>query len=283
MDQNSVVIVTGANAGIGKAAATELAKSGAHVVMVCRNTGRGQEALEQVKAQSQNDNVTLMLCDLGSLKSINAFCAAFREKYARLDVLVNNAGMISTQRLETKDGFEMQFGVNHLGPFLLTNCLLDLLIASAPSRIVNVASGAHKGGRIFFDDVHLSHNYKAWRAYAQSKLANVMFTYTLSERLSGTGVTANCLHPGAVASDIGINRDTGFGKTIRRILNLFFLTAQKGAETAVYLATSPEVAGITGKYFVRKKAVPSSESSYDKQAAERLWELSARLTGLTIQ
>ena len=135
-------------------------------------------------------------------------------------MLVNNAGMISTKRLETKDGFEMQFGVNHLGPFLLTNRLLDLLIASAPARIVNVASGAHKSGQIFFDDVNLTHNYKAWRAYAQSKLANIMFTYALSERLAGTGVSANCLHPGAVASDIGIDRDTGFGKTIRRILNL---------------------------------------------------------------
>ena len=181
----------------------------------------------------------------------------------------------------TEDGNELQFGVNHLGHFLLTNLLLDRMIASAPARIINVSSGAHKIGDIHFDDVNLQKNYRLWRAYAQSKLANILFTYALSERLEGKEVTVNCLHPGAVATNMGINRSTGFGTLITRLLKPFFQTAKKGAETTIYLATSDEVANVTGKYFYRKKPIQSSKRSYDKKLAERLWTLSEEMTGLS--
>ncbi len=282
MDQNSVVIVTGASAGIGKAAAAELAKTNAQIVMLCRDRTRGEQALREVRAQSGSSNLTLMLCDLGSQKSIEAFCLAFRKKYSRLDVLINNAGVAMFKRRVTADGYEAHFGVNHLGAFLLTNRLLDLLIASAPSRIVNVSSNTHANGRIFFDDVNLTNNYRPWRAYEQSKLANIMFTYSLAEQLAGTGVVANCLHPGAVATSIGVNRSTHFAKIIRRIIKPFFLTAEKGAQTVVYLAASPEIQGITGKYFYRKQPVPSSKLSYDKAAAKRLWDLSEQMTQTSV-
>ena len=280
MDMNSVAIVTGANSGMGKATSIELAKTGAVVVMVCRSKERGASAVDEVSAASGNNFVELMLCDLGSLISIERFCLEFKEKHQRLDVLVNNAGVVLPGRHETADGYELQFGVNHLGHFLLTNRLLDLLVTSAPARIINVSSGAHKAGRIHFDDVNLRKNYAVWRAYAQSKLANVLFTYELAERLRGTGVTVNCLHPGAVATIIGVNRDTGFGTLITRMLKPFFQTSEQGAGTAVYLATSPEVEGVTAKYFYRKRPVPSSKASYDKALGKRLWELSEVMTGM---
>ena len=280
MDNNNVVIVTGANSGMGKAISIEIAKTGAALVMLCRNKTRGEEALKEVRALSGNDSVELMLADLGSQKSIENFCMEFKKKHQRLDVLINNAGVILPGRHETVDGYELQFGVNHLGHFLLTNRLLDLLIASAPARIVNVSSGAHKGGKIHFGDVNLKKNYTVWRAYAQSKLAIVLFTYELAERLKGTGVTANCLHPGAVASSMGINRDTGFGTFITGILKPFFQTSKQGAETTIYLATSQDVDGITAKYFYRKKPIASSKRSYDKVAAKKLWDLSESMTNL---
>ena len=280
IDKNSVVIITGANSGIGKATSLELAKTGATVVMACRSKDRGEEAVEEVRAQSGNDSVRLMLCDLGSLKSIEEFCSQFRKEFSRLDVLINNAGVILPGRHNTADGNELQFGVNHLGHFLLTNRLMDLIVASAPARIVIVSSGAHKSGRIHFEDVNLTKNYSVWRAYGQSKLANLLFGYELAERLKGTGVTVNCLHPGAVATSMGVNRDTGFGTFITRLLKPFFLTSQQGAETTIYLATSDDIAGVTGKYFYRKKPVRSSKSSHDKAAGKRLWDLSEEMTGL---
>lgn len=280
MNEDSVVIVTGANSGMGKATSIELAKTGAVVVMLCRSKTRGEEALSKVKALSGSNSVEMMLCDLGSQKSIEDFSSAFRKKYQRLDVLVNNAGVILPGRHETADGFEFHFGVNHLGHFLLTNRLLDLLIASAPSRIVNVSSGAHKIGRIHFEDVNLKKNYRVWRAYAQSKLANILFTYELVDRLKGKGVTVNCLHPGAVATSMGINRENGFGTLITSMLKPFFQTSEQGAQTAIYLATSKDVDEVTGKYFYKKRPVPSSKRSYDKAAAKRLWDLSEQMTGL---
>lgn len=226
MNTNSVVVVTGANSGMGKATSLGIAKTGATVVMVCRSKERGEKAVEEVRAASGSNSIELMLCDLGSLKSIEKFCGAFKEKHQRLDVLVNNAGVVLPGRHETADGYELQFGVNHLGHFLLTNRLLDLILASAPARIINVSSGIHTIGRIHFDDVNLRKNYAVWRSYAQSKLANILFTYELAERLHGTGVTVNCLHPGAVATSMGVNRDTGFGTFITSILKPFFQTAE---------------------------------------------------------
>ncbi|ERJ12196.1 SDR family oxidoreductase [Haloplasma contractile] len=282
MNENSVVIITGANSGMGKATTIEVAKTGANVVMLCRNQSRGKEAFNEVKKITKNNKVKFMLCDLGSRQSIHDFVTEFKKRYDRLDVLINNAGVILPGRHETVDGYELQFGVNHLGHFLLTNLLLDLLISSQPSRVVNVSSGAHKSGKIYFDDVNLTKNYRIFRAYAQSKLANIMFTYELASRLKDTNVTVNCLHPGAVATSIGINRDTGFGKFITGILKPFFNTPEKGAETAIYLAMSDEIEGVSGKYFIRKKQVQSSENSYDQEAAKKLWKLSEEMTGLSV-
>ncbi len=280
MDKSSVVVITGANSGIGKTTSIELAKTGAVIVMLCRNKERGEEALQDVRELSGNNSVELMLCDLGSLKSIRNFCLEFKKKYQQLNVLINNAGVVLPGYHQTADGYELQFGVNHLGHFLLTNELLDVLIASAPARVINVSSGIHKTGKIYFEDVNLKKNYTFWRAYAQSKLANILFTYELSERLKGTGVTANCLHPGAVATSLGINRDTGFGKFFTRLLKPFFLTSEQGAETSIYLATSDDVEGVSGSYFYRKRPVSSSKRSYDKATAKKLWDLSEKMVEL---
>ena len=277
MDKNSIVVITGANSGIGKATSIELARTGAHIIMACRSKERGEEALQDVRDLSGNKSVELMICDLGSLKSIRDFCSGFKKKYKQLDVLINNAGVILPGYHQTADGFELQFGVNHLGHFLLTNELMDVLIASAPARVINVASGAHKSGKIYFEDINLEKKYKFWRAYSQSKLANILFTYELAERLKGTGVTANCFHPGAVATRMGINRDTGFGTFITRLLKPFFQTSKQGAETAIYLATSNDIEEVTGGYFYKKRPVQSSKSSYDRATAKKLWELSEKM------
>ena len=281
MNANDLVLVTGGSAGMGKATATMLAREGAKVIILCRNKERGEIALENIKKESGNDNVEMMLCDLGSIKSIYAFAEEFKEKHKKLNVLVNNAGVIVPGRHETKDGFELQFGVNHLGHFLLTNLLLDSLEAGKPSRIVVVASGAHKVGKIYMDDVNLTRNYNVVRSYSQSKLANILFTYELSEKLKESGITVNCLHPGAVATQMGINRKTGFGKFITGLLKPFFQSPEQGASTAVYLAVSKEVEGVSGKYFYKSIPIKSSELSYDKELARKLWELSEKMTGFS--
>jgi NAD(P)-dependent dehydrogenase (short-subunit alcohol dehydrogenase family) len=289
MNKNDVVLITGANSGMGKASSIELAKTGAKIVMLCRDEKRGSLARDEVVKLSGNNAVDLMTCDLGSLSDIRKFCDEFKKKYGRLNVLINNAGVILPGRHVTKDGFEMQFGVNHLGHFLLTNLLLDVMTnvsaplgtsTSVPVRIVVVSSGAHRIGKIHFDDVNLTKNYTVWRSYAQSKLANILFTYELARRLKGQPITVNALHPGAVATDMGVNRETGFGKFLTRLLKPFFLSPLEGAGTAIYLATSEEVSGVTGKYFYKKKPVASSPRSYDEDDAVKLWDLSAKLTGL---
>lgn len=280
MDRNSVVIVSGANAGMGKATSIELAKTGATIVMLCRNRERGEKAVSEVRALTGNNSVELMLCDLGSLKSIEDFCRDFKSKYSRLHVLVNNAGVIHRNRHETVDGYEATFGVNYLGHFLLTNRLLDLLIASAPSRIINLTSSEHRKGIIDFEDINLTKSYSLKRAYRQSKLANVLFTYELAERLRGTGVTANCVHPGIIHTGMTIKFciDGGYGKIVAWIMRPFFRPPERGAETAVYLAISPEVEGVTGKYYYQKKPIASSERSYDRKLAKKLWNLSEKMT-----
>jgi len=280
MNKDSIVLITGANSGMGKATAIELAKTGATVVMLCRNKERGEAALVEVKSLSGNDKVDLMLCDLGSLRQIRSFCQQFKAKYDKLHVLVNNASVILPGRHETLDGNELHFGVNHLGPFLLTNLLLDTIIGSGPARIINVSSGAHKAGRINFEDINAKKKYSFWRAYSNAKLATVLFTYELARRLEGTGVTANCLHPGAVATNMGINRDTGFGTLITRTLKPFFQTPLEGASTAVYLATAPEAGGVTGKYFYKKEPILSSKASYDEELAKGLWNLSEQMIAI---
>ncbi|MBC8061165.1 MAG: SDR family oxidoreductase [Clostridiaceae bacterium] len=280
MNSKDIILITGGSAGMGKATAIELAKTFATVVILCRSKEKGEKALIDIKRESKSDNVNLFICDLGNMDSIRKFTEAFKEKYKKLNVLINNAGVILPSRHETSDGFELQFGVNHLGPFLLTNLLLETISNSSPGRIINVASGAHKVGNIHFKDVNLKNNYNLIKAYSQSKLANILFTYELSKRLQGTKVTVNCLHPGAVATEMGVNRKTGFGSAISKMLKPFFLTPLQGASTAIYLATSEEVQTVTGKYFYKKKPIKSSKLSYEKELSKNLWNLSEQLTGL---
>lgn len=269
-----IAIVTGANSGMGMETTKALADEGATVIMLCRSERRGREALEKL-LEKKDRKLDLILCDLGDFASVRDFLRQIKEKYGRVDILVNNAGFISLDRQETKEGLERQFGINHIGHFLLTTELLDMMKKGA--RIVVVASGAHKAGNIHFDDINLKHGYNVVRAYSQSKLANVLFTKELARRLSDKGITVNCCHPGAVATNMGVDRDTGFGKTITGILKPFFLTPEEGSRTAVFLAADESVKDITGKYFYKCKIAKSSELSNNEEIAKRLYALSEKL------
>jgi len=279
--QGKVCIVTGANSGIGKATALGLAQMGATVVMVCRNQSKGEEAQNEIKEKSENDAIDLMLADLSSQESIRQLAENFQQHYQQLHVLINNAGVANLSRRETVDELEMTFAVNYLAPFLLTNLLLDKLKASAPARIVNVSSESHQSGYIKMDDLELEKGYRLMRAYGQSKLALVLFTYELARRLQGTGVTANCLHPGFVATNIGQN---GVGSIGRSIVKLIFsrlgISPEEGAKTSIYLASSPVIEGITCKYFIKSIPVRSAPISYDETLQRQLWEVSAKLVNL---
>jgi retinol dehydrogenase-14 len=275
-----ICLITGATSGIGKATAMGLANMGASVVMIGRDRGRGEAALAEIKEKSANASVALMLADLSSQEDIRRLADEFKEAHPRLDVLINNAGVIRSKRVTTADGMEMTFAVNHLAHFLLTNLLLDLLKATAPSRIVNVSSGEQRNGTIDFDDLQGEKGYKTAKAYGQSKLANVLFTYELARRLEGTGVSANCLHPGAgVRTNLGSGVSGVFGFTVRALTPLM-KSPEKGAETSIYLASSAEVEGLSGGYFVKKARARSSDASHDERIARRLWEASAGLTDL---
>jgi NAD(P)-dependent dehydrogenase (short-subunit alcohol dehydrogenase family) len=272
--QGKTVLVTGANQGIGKAAALALARRGARVAIVSRNAEKGRAAAADIEIGSGSKGVDVIVADLSSQEEVRRVAAEFKSRHARLDVLINNAGVFVPKRHATVDGFEETLAVNHLSYFLLTRELLELLKASAPARIVNVSSDAHRRGEMRWDDLEFAnHHYSGWRAYAQSKLANVLFTYELARRLEGSGVTANALHPGVVAS--------GFGRTYRGPMSLlytiggpFMLTCEQGAMTSAYLASSPEVEGVNGKYFVRCKPERSSDRSYCKASQRKLWALS---------
>lgn len=272
-----VCIVTGANSGIGLETAAGIAERGATVVMACRSRERAEAAQKEIESRGYAGATDVMLVDMASFDSIRAFADAFKQKYDRLDVLVNNAAIVPKSRELTQDGIEKQFGVNHLAYFLLTHLLLDQLKESAPSRIVNVASTVHQSATINFEDLQAENGYSFIKAYGQSKLANVMFTYELARRLEGTDVTANCLHPGGVSTNIF--RDASlFLKPILFVGRAFLKGPKRGAKTSVYLATSPEVEGVTGKYFVNCKEAKSSALSHDRDAQQRLWDISARLT-----
>lgn len=269
-------VVTGANSGIGKETTLGLAKAGAHVVMMCRNEQRGKKAQEQIKQKSGNEQVDLLLVDFASQASIRQAAAEFKTKYGRLDVLINNAGALFMSRQKSADSIEKTFAVNHLGYFLLTELLLDVIKASAPARIINVSSGTHYNGEINFEDIELKHGYNAMKSYAQSKLANVHFTYELARRLTGTGVTVNCLHPGFVASNFAKNNGV-LAKVAMLFLRPFAISEAQGAETSLYLAMSPEVEGVTGKYFDNKQPRRSAHSTYNEDISKRLWSLSEEL------
>ncbi|MDR0139055.1 SDR family oxidoreductase [Metabacillus idriensis] len=270
------VIITGANSGMGLAAAIEMANKGAHVIMACRSLERGQAALDQAKRESKSNAIELMRCDLGSLLSIREFAKQYNDKYHSLDVLINNAGVVTIKRELTEDGFESMMGVNHLGHFLLTRLLLPALKQSPQGRIVNVSSGAHKIGNIHFDDPYLTKGFTVWKGYSQSKLANLLYTAELAKKLQGTGVTVNALHPGAVATSLGVNRQTGFGKGVYALLKPFFLTPEQGAQTAIYLAESPEVEHVTGQYFYKRKIELPTERARDMDLAAKFWEWSEK-------
>lgn len=267
-------IVTGANSGMGMATARALLDEGATVIMLCRSEKRGKEAYEKL-LEDGNGRTYLILADLGDYGSVRNFVKQVKESFARIDILVNSAGFISLDRQETKEGLERQFGINHVGHFLLTTELLDMM--GEGSRIVNVASGAHKTGKIHFDDINLHKGFNVFKAYSQSKLANVLFTRELARRVKDRGITVNCCHPGAVATNIGIDRETGFGKTVTKLLKPFFQTPEQGAATAIFLATDEAVKDITGEYFYKCKIAKSSKRSKDMELVKRLFEFSEQL------
>lgn len=271
-------LITGANTGMGKATAIALARAGMRVVMLCRSQARGERARADIMAEGGGAQVDLMLCDLGEMAQIRAFCAQFRQRYDQLDVLVCNAGVLCMRREETADGLEMHFGINHISHYLLANLLLDLMPPA--SRIVVVGSVAHYVGRINFDDLGMRKGYNVIAGYGRAKLCNLLFTRALARRLEGAGITVNCAHPGAVATSIVINRKTGFGKTLTKALGWIARTPAQGAATAIYLASDPACEGVTGGYFARCKPARSSKRSKDMALAERLWAVSAQITGL---
>lgn len=277
-----ICLVTGATAGIGKVAAAALAAQGAEVVIAGRNPQKTRDCAEQIKAETGNQAVHPMLADFKDLRQVRDLAAAFQARYSRLDVLLNNAGAYFNTRVRTPYGVELTLLVNHLAPFLLTNQLLDMLQASAPARIVNVSSDAHQYGTLNFDDLGFERGYFGMKAYARSKLANVLFTYELARRLEGCGVTVNAVHPGQVATDIWKTNFAFFGPALKFFIGLFALTPQQGADTLIYLAADADVAGATGQYFVKRKAVRSSATSYDEKNARQLWEVSERITALKI-
>ena len=276
---DKICLVTGATSGIGLVTARALAQQGATVVVVGRSPERGKATVQRLIQESGNPKVELLLADLSVQAQVRQLAAAFRQRFTRLDVLLNNAGALFMQRQVSLDGIEMTFALNHLAYFLLTHLLLDTLQASAPARIINVASEAHRGSQPHFAAPQESQRYGGWWAYCQSKLANLLFTYELARRLEGTAVTANATHPGFVATRFSRN-NRGVLALLIRLAQLTALSPERGAETLIYLATSPAVQGITGKYYVKNRAVESSKASYDQAAAQRLWQLSTQLTGL---
>jgi NAD(P)-dependent dehydrogenase (short-subunit alcohol dehydrogenase family) len=277
--EGKTCVITGASSGIGKASAVQLASMGAKVVMVCRSLERGERAKAEVEAKSGSGSVEMMLADLGSLGSVREFARKYEDSHDSLHVLLNNAGSVRLRRSLTVDGFEATFQVNYLSPFLLTNLLLPLLKKSAPSRIVNVSSAAHYGGHIDLGDLQLQKGYGVMRAYSRSKLALVLFTRELARRLEGTGVTANSLHPGTVATNIW-GSALGPASFLGKVARLFLISPEKGARTQVYLASSPEAEGVSGEYFESSAKRRSSDESYDQALAERLWDASAAMVGL---
>jgi NAD(P)-dependent dehydrogenase (short-subunit alcohol dehydrogenase family) len=276
--KGKTVLVTGATNGIGLVTARELARMGAQVTIVSRNAEKCAAVAEAIKTETGNP-VEFISADLSTLAGILQAAAGFKQRHMRLHVLVNNAGGFFNKRFVTPDGLEMTFALNHLNYFLLTALLLEVLKASAPARVINVASGMHMGAKLDFDNLQGEKRYGGFRAYGQSKLANVLFTYELARRLEGTGVTVNALHPGYVDTGLSLNNGFFFRVFARLSARLFGRKPEEGAQTSIYLAASPEVEGVTGKYFSNCKPVQSSLDSYDKRTAEKLWQVSLELSG----
>lgn len=278
-----VCLVTGATSGIGKFVARELACQGAEVILAGRNQQKLDETISWIRSETGHDVFDYLLADFSDLQQVRDLARRYQDRHQKLDVLINNAGSFFNTRRNTSYGVELTFLVNHLAPFLLTNLLLKTLRESEPARIINVSSDAHKYGQIDFEDLAFRRGYAGMKAYARSKLANVLFTYELARRLPSGDLTVNALHPGHVATDIWKNDFSIFGPAIKKIMSLFALSPEEGADNTIYLATSPDVEGITGKYFEKRESVPSSPLSYDEGLANRLWEVSENLTALNRQ
>jgi retinol dehydrogenase-14 len=275
------VLVTGGTEGIGKATAIGLATMGARVGITGRDLARAEQAAADIRAASGNLAVDVFAADMSSQAEVRRLAAAVLDAYPRLDVLVNNVGGFWAHRHLTADGLERTFALNHLAPFLFTNLVLDRLKASPPARVVTVSSGEQARGRIDFDDLQGARDYSAQRAYSQSKLANVMFSNELARRLKGTGVTANSLHPGVVRTNFGAEDQAGFFTVVGGLVRPFLKTPAQGAQTSIYLASSPDVEGVTGQFFADRKRKTANKVAYDTDMAARLWRVSADLVGLT--
>ena len=280
--QEKICLVTGSTSGIGKVTARELANTGATVVLVSRSRAKGEATQAEIKQATRNQHVELLVADLSVLEDVRRLATEFQQTYPHLHLLVNNAGGAYPTRTLTPDGFEATLAVNYLAPFLLTELLLDTLKASAPARIVNVSSAQHANASIEFDNLQGENKYAHLRNYSQAKLALLLWTYELARRLEGTGVTVNALHPGVTASNF-VDGMNGPAAWAMKLLKPFLLTVEQGAQTTLYLATSPQVEGVTGKYFVKSQEKQSSSRSYDQTVGSRLWEVTEQLVARPAQ
>lgn len=277
------VMITGGNTGIGKETAVDMARRGARVILACRDMDRANNAAEYIKKKSGNDNVIVKKLDLASLQSVRQLAEDVLASEERLDILINNAGIMSCPEWKTEDGFEMQFGVNHLGHFLLTNCLLDLLKKSTPSRIVNVSSLAHERGQIDFDDINQEKEYKPWKSYSQSKLANVLFTKELANKLQGSGVTTYSLHPGVIRTELGRHfwpKIPLWKRVVYTPLMFFIKSPTEGAQTTIYCAVEESLQNDSGLYYSDCAPKTAAPQGLDDEAAKKLWDVSASMVGL---
>jgi len=274
--KNKICIITGATSGIGKATATYLAKEGMQLIWPVRNLEKGEKVKKEISDATGNNNIRLMLCDLESLDSVRNFAGAFKKEFSQLDLLINNAGVWFSKREVTKDGYEKNFAINHLSHFLLTMLLLDTLKSSGNARIISLSSDAHRFTDMNFDDLQSEKSYNNFKAYGQSKLANILFVKKLSELLKGSGVIVNCLHPGVVATHL-FDKMGGF---MKGVFGMMMISPEKGAATSIYLATSDEVKEVSGEYFKKKKITKSLAASYNKESAEKLWNISLKLVNL---
>ena len=282
--KDKICLITGANSGIGQVTARELARQGAHIIMLCRNEEKAQRAKEEILTACDHDKVDIVLADLASTEQIKTAAEHIKREYTKIDVLNNNAGLLmGNQRELTQDGFEMTFGVNHLAPFLLTHLLLDQVLASGRGNIINVSSDAHRFADLSFKNLQYQNGgYAGWKAYCRSKLCNILFTRELSRRLGGSCMVTNALHPGAIASGFG-NGVSGIGGVMMRLARPFMISEEKGAETSIYLATSGEGYTVSGKYFKNKKIVEPTKEARSDYNAKRLWEVSEELLDISFE
>jgi NAD(P)-dependent dehydrogenase (short-subunit alcohol dehydrogenase family) len=277
--KEKICIITGFTSGIGKAAAFNLAKMGAALILICRNKDKGEQVINHFKNETGNDKLNLYICELSSQNDIRRVVSEIKTHHPVIDVLINNAGGINEKHFLTEDGFELTFAINHLAYFSLTLFLLDNIKSSNYARIINVASDAHQFSKIDFNYLNMKNKYNPMKVYGITKLANIMFTYELARRLKNTKISVNCMHPGGV--------NTNFGKNMKGIAGAYFRLSpfsrqpEKGAETIIWLASSPEVEGVSGKYFMDKKEKKSNSFSYDIESQQKLWEESEKMTGVT--